>query len=295
MKIIDLFKDKKTVISFEIFPSKPGIPLDKMYNSLEQFKMLGPDYMSVTYGAGGGTRERTIEIAGKLKHEYNIESMPHLTCVGHTEQQIEKLLDLLQEKELNNILALRGDPPKEQPDYDFSKNYCEYASELIQHIKRRGSFCIAAAAYVEGHVESRTLRDDLMHLKNKVDTGVDFLITQFFFDNRLFYDFLDKLASKNINCPVMAGIMPVFDADRIKEMAAKCGCSIPAKLVLLMDKYQHSPEDMRKAGIEYAAGQIRGLIENHVDGIHLYTMNRYKSTRDILEQAGLLQIYAGCR
>ena len=292
MKIIDLFENKKTVISFEIFPPKQDAPLDKIYNLLEHFKLLNPDYISVTYGAGGNTRGRTIEIAEKLKYKYNIESMVHLTCVNHTEQQIENLLVLIKEKGLKNILALRGDPPKNQPGYDFTKNYYKHAYELIQHIKQRYSFCIAAAAYVEGHVESRRLSDDLAHLKNKVDTGVDFLITQFFFDNRLFYDFLDKLASVNINCPVAAGIMPVFNADRIKEIAAKSGCSIPAKLVLLMDKYRLSPDDMLKAGIEYAAGQIRDLIDNRVDGIHIYTMNRYDSTRDILEQAGILQVYA---
>lgn len=287
MKVIDLFEKNKTTLAFEVFPPKPGMPLDNIYNSIEQFKLLKPDYISVTYGAGGSTRGRTVEIAEKLKNEYNIPSMAHLTCVGHTEQEIEDMLNLMEEKGLYNVLALRGDAPRDVINYDYSQNSFKYAYELIEYIKKRKKFCIAAAAYLEGHVESRRLKDDLIHLKSKVDSGVDFLITQLFFDNRLFYDFMDKLHAHNIKCPVTAGIMPIFKAEQIKEMTARSGCSIPAKLVLMMDKYRHNPDDMRKAGIEYASMQIRDLIDNQVDGIHLYTMNRHKSTREILELAGV--------
>jgi len=288
MKIKDMFKKKKTVVSFEIFPPKIDVPIDTIYNSLEQFRALNPDYISVTYGAGGSGKSRTAEIASKIKQEYNTESMAHLTCVGHTKEEIDNLLDTLQEKGIENILALRGDPPANQSDFDFSKNYFKYASELIRYIKGRNDFCIAAAAYLEGHVDSRRLKEDLYYLKKKVDEGVDFLVTQLFFDNRLFYDFLDKAAAIGINCPVTAGIMPIFRADQIKAITAKSGCSIPAKLVLLMDKYSDNPDDMRKAGIEYAGVQIRDLIENGAPGIHLYTMNRPKSSKEVLEIAGLI-------
>lgn len=287
MKIKDMFKKKKTVLSFEVFPPRPDVPIDTIYNSLEQFKVLNPDYISVTYGAGGSRKGRTIEIASKIKYEYNTESMAHFTCVGHTREEIDEMLELMYNEGLENILALRGDSPADQPDFDFSKSAYKHANELVRHIAGKNNFCIAAAAYVEGHVDSIRLKDDLLHLKKKVNEGVDFLVTQLFFDNRLFYDFLDKAMAIGINCPVTAGIMPIFRADQIKSITAKSGCSIPAKLVLMMDKYSDNPDDLRKAGIEYAGLQIRDLIQNGADGIHLYTMNRPKSSREILEIAGL--------
>lgn len=283
MKIIDMFNKKRPVISFEIFPPRPDVPLDRIYDQLESFEALSPDYISVTYGAGGSRKGRTLEIASRIKKLHNIESMAHFTCVGHTKEEIDNMLKAMHESGLENILALRGDPPADQPDFDFGRSAYKYAYELIQHIRRVNDFCVAAAAYVEGHVDSRRLSEDLAHLKEKVDTGVDFLITQLFFDYRLFFDFIEKARAKGIECPVAAGIMPIFKADQIKSIALKSGCSIPARVVLMMDKYQNDPEDMRKAGIEYASYQIRELIGEGVDGIHLYTMNRPKSTREIMD------------
>jgi methylenetetrahydrofolate reductase (NADPH) len=283
VKIIDMFNKKRPVISFEIFPPRPDVPLDRIYDQLESFEALSPDYISVTYGAGGSRKGRTLEIASRIKKLHNIESMAHFTCVGHTKEEIDNMLKAMHESGLENILALRGDPPADQPDFDFGRSAYKYAYELIQHIRRVNDFCVAAAAYVEGHVDSRRLSEDLAHLKEKVDTGVDFLITQLFFDNRLFFDFIEKARAKGIECPVAAGIMPIFKADQIKSIALKSGCSIPARVVLMMDKYQNDPEDMRKAGIEYASYQIRELIGEGVDGIHLYTMNRPKSTREIMD------------
>ncbi len=283
MKIIDMFNKKRPVISFEIFPPRPDVPLDRIYDQLESFEALSPDYISVTYGAGGSRKGRTLEIASRIKKLHNIESMAHFTCVGHTKEEIDNMLKAMHESGLENILALRGDPPADQPDFDFGRSAYKYAYELIQHIRRVNDFCVAAAAYVEGHVDSRRLSEDLAHLKEKVDTGVDFLITQLFFDNRLFFDFIEKARAKGIECPVAAGIMPIFKADQIKSIALKSGCSIPARVVLMMDKYQNDPEDMRKAGIEYASYQIRELIGEGVDGIHLYSMNRPKSTREIMD------------
>ncbi|HEX2947738.1 MAG TPA: methylenetetrahydrofolate reductase [NAD(P)H] [Clostridia bacterium] len=283
MKIIDMFKTKKPVIGFEIFPPKPDVPIETIYDHLEQFTMLGPDYISVTYGAGGSQKGRTLEIASRIKNLYHTESMAHFTCVGHSVEEIDIMLGTMHESGLENVLALRGDPPVGQPDFDFSKNaYCN-ASALVSHIRRVNNFCIAAAAYAEGHVDCRRLSEDLAHLKEKVGAGVDFLITQLFFDNRIFFDFIEKARAAGINCPVAAGVMPIFKADQIKSITAKSGCSLPAKLVLMMDKYQNDPEDMRKAGIEYASKQIRNLIEEGVDGVHLYTMNRPKSTAEIME------------
>jgi len=288
MKILELFQTKKPVISFEIFPPKLDTPIESIFDTLEQFKNLAPDFISVTYGAGGSAKDRTIEIASKIKNEYSIESMSHFTCVGHSKEEIDKLLASLHENNLENVLALRGDPPINQPDFDFSKNVFEYANELISYIKSKNNFCIAAAAYVEGHVNSIRLKDDLRYLKQKVDIGVDFLVTQLFFENKIFYDFLDKTSAIGIDCPITAGIMPVFKASQIIRIASLCGASIPAKLVLLMDKYRETPDDMQKAGIEYANIQIRDLIDNGVDGIHLMTMNRPKLSKQILENTGIL-------
>lgn len=287
MKIKDLFSKKKPVISFEIFPPKYDVPLETIYDSLNKFKALNPDFISVTYRAGGSQKDRTIEIASKIKHDYGIESMAHFTCVGHSIEEIDSMLDDMHRQNLENILALRGDPPRDVPDFNFDKGVFRYASELIRHIRKSNDFCIAAAAYVEGHVDSKRLKEDILHLKVKVETGVDFLITQLFFDNRLFYDFMDKLACLNITCPVTPGIMPIFKADQIKRITYLCGASIPAKLVIMMDKYADNPDELRKAGIEYASSQINDLIENGVDGIHILTMNRPKSTGEILNNISM--------
>jgi methylenetetrahydrofolate reductase (NADPH) len=309
MRIIDLFKKNKSsgasspthlqpdlhanglnnkpVIAFEIFPPKPDVPLDTIYDHLDKFEALKPDYISVTYGAGGSQKGRTLEIAARVKNQHHIESMAHFTCAGHNLEDIDVMLEAMKQNGLENILALRGDPPENMPDFDFSRGVFSHACELVEHIRRSNGFCIAAATHMEGHIESRRLKEDLLYLKEKVDAGVNFLVTQFFFDNRIYYDFIDKALAVGIKCPVIPGIMPVFKADQIKSMTAKSGCSIPARLVLTMDKYRSTPEDMLKAGIEYAAAQISDLVQNGADGIHLYTMNRPKSTREILTAAGL--------
>lgn len=282
MRIVDLFKTKKPVIAFEIFPPKPDVQIETVYGLLERFEALKPDYISVTYGAGGSRKGRTLEIATRVKTQHHIESMAHFTCEGHTKEEIDEMLSSMHKLGLENILALRGDPPAGQSGCDSGASAYRYAYELVEHIRKVNNFCIAAAAYVEGHVDSKRLSTDLMHLKQKVDAGVDFLITQLFFDNRLFYDFIEKARALGINCPVAAGVMPVFKADQIKAITSRSGCSIPAKLVLVMDKYQNDAEGMRKAAIEYASQQIMELIENGADAIHLYTMNRPKSAAEII-------------
>ena len=212
--------------------------------------------------------------------------MCHLTCVGHSVEEIDDLLARIKEENIDNILALRGDPPLDQPDFSYESGAFKYANELIAHIKKTDDFCIAAAAYLEGHSDSKRLSDDRRYLKQKVDAGVDLLITQLFFDIRLYFDFLDRCEQLNINCPVIPGIMPIFSG-RIKTMTARSGCSIPANLVLMIDKYQDSPEDLKKAGEEYAAYMIRELLDGGAPGIHLYTMNKLESTVNILKLAGL--------
>jgi methylenetetrahydrofolate reductase (NADPH) len=288
MRIIELYRNKKPVISFEVFPPKPDTPISEIYSSLEHFSKLNPAFISVTYGAGGGRRQRTLELSSLIKNKYGIESMAHLTCMGHTRDEIDMVLNSLQEKSVENVLALRGDPPADNADYDFSAGDFQFASDLVNHIARRGYFCIGAAAYVEGHVESSRISIDLDNLKKKVNAGVDFLITQLFFDNKRYYDFVERAAALGIDCPIVPGIMPVFREDQIKSIAAKSGCSIPASLVLTMDKYGKNPDEMRQAGIEYAASQIRDLVANGAPGVHIYTMNRPVSTRKLMQMAGLL-------
>jgi len=288
MKLSEIFKSGKKTISFEIFPPKPNVPLETLFESIEGFKKLSPDFISVTYGAGGSQRGRTAEIASRIKNQHQIETMSHLTCVGHSVEEIDAILADMKKDGIENILALRGDPPIDQPDFDFSKGAFKYANELISHIRKTGDFCIAAAAYPEGHIDCKRLSEDRFHLKNKVDAGVDFLVTQLFFDNRIYFDFVEKCAQIGINCPIIPGVMPIFSS-RIKNMTAKSGCSIPAKLVLMLDKYEHSPEDLRKAGEENAGIMIRELLDGGAPGVHLYTMNKLDSTIEIMKIAGLLK------
>jgi methylenetetrahydrofolate reductase (NADPH) len=205
MLLSELYKTKGQTLAFEIFPPKPEVPLEHLFESIAGFKKLSPDYISVTYGAGGSQRGRTVEIASRVKNEYGIEAMAHLTCVGQSVDEINEMLELLKKENIPNVLALRGDPPLNQPDFDFSRGSFRYANELISHIKKTGYFSVAAAAYLEGHVDSRRLDEDRRRLKDKVDAGVDLLITQLFFDNRLYFDFLDRAAQMNIKCPIIQG------------------------------------------------------------------------------------------
>jgi methylenetetrahydrofolate reductase (NADPH) len=287
MRLNTLFQQKQPVVSHEIFPPKMETPLETILQKLDRFAAMSPDFISVTYGAGGSGKGRTIELASRLKQTHGVESMAHFTCVGHSVAQIDEMIAELQAQGIENILALRGDPPRDQPNFDFSKNVFRYAGELIAHIKTRADFCIAAAAYVEGHVDAHRVSEDLVHLREKVSAGVDFLVTQLFFDNRQFHDFMERIRVMGIGVPVTAGIMPVLKADQIKRIASLAGASLPAGLVLMMDKYGDNPEDMRKAGVDYAAAQIRDLVDNGVAGIHVLTMNRPEETEQILRQAGL--------
>lgn len=286
MKISNLFLKKKQTLSFEIFPPKLDTPIETIYERLGDFVAMEPDFISVTYGAGGSKKGRTLDIASKLKKDYGVDSLAHFTCVGHSIEEIDGMIERMKAEGLENLVALRGDPPADQPDFDFSGNVFSHASELIRHVRRLNDFCIAAAAYPEGHAESSRIKYDMHYLKMKVDMGVDFLITQLFFDIRVFYDFLDKCAAYHINCPILPSVMPIFKADQIKRIALMCGASMPARLVLLLDRYGNTP-DMEKAGVEYASEQIRDLLDSGVDGVHINTMNRVETTREILQNVGI--------
>ena len=269
MKTAELFEEK-TVFSLEIFPPRPDADESVIYNTLEQLSGIKPDFISVTYGAGGGKNGcKTIQIASDIQSRYGVESVAHLPCIGLTKQQAGMILDRMQECGIENILALRGD----LTDGAGASGDFRHASDLITFIKQNYDLNIIAACYPEMHPESTGAVDDLKWLRHKVDCGADHLITQLFLDNRYFYDFREKARIADINVPVEAGIMPVTNKKQIERMVKLCGVELPKKFVRILEKYEHNETALRDAGIAYATDQITDLIANGVDGIHLYTMN----------------------
>ncbi len=268
MKAKELFS-KKTVYSFEVFPPKSTSSVDVIYNALDKLGDLHPDFISVTYSAGGsGNSGLALDIASKVK-AMGVTPVLHLPCINYTREQIDATLAEAQSRGIDHILALRGDI---NPDIPPVKDF-EYASDLISYLRSKGDFDIAAACYPEGHPDADSLEQDIENLKIKVDAGVDHLITQLFFDNAFFWNFREKAAAKGINVPIEAGIMPVVNKKQIERMVTTCGASLPQKFVKIMQKYEHNPEALRDAGIAYAIDQIIDLAAGDVDGIHLYTMN----------------------
>lgn len=270
MKIPSIFKQNRTSFSFEVFPPKKTSPINTIYNTLDELKGLNPDFISVTYGAGGNVADTsTCDIASDIKKIYNIEPLAHLTCVNSTKEEIKINLDRLKNCGIENIMALRGDiNPNVEPKKDF-----KYASELVSFIRENGDFSISGACYPEGHVESKSLDEDMKNLRKKVDMGVTHLISQLFFDNDFFYAFLDRARKAGINVPIEAGIMPVVNKKQIERMVTLCGASLPSKFAKMMQRYEQHEDALRDAGIAYAVEQIVDLLSHGVDGIHLYTMN----------------------
>ncbi len=286
MRILDKFSDKRTVISFEIFPPKQGVDINTIYRTVDGLANLKPDFISVTYGAGGTGGSSTVEIATKIKEEYKIDPLPHLTCITSSREVVRKSLDALQSKGIENILALRGDfPPGYTPQED--RDY-RYAIDLIREIKADKHFCIGAAAYPEGHVECVNEEKDIAHLKDKVEAGADFLISQLFFSNDIFYKYREAIGQKNIGSKLSAGIMPILSKKQIEKMIFMCGATLPSRVIRFLVKHENNPEALRKAGIEYAAEQVADLIDNGVDGIHLYTMNQPEIAKEILKRVSNL-------
>lgn len=277
MKTTEIFKNK-TVLSLEIFPPRRTASIDTIYNTLDELQDLNPDFISVTYGAGGSeANQATLEIASAVKNHYGIESVAHLPCINLDREEVLVMLQEFKEAGIENILALRGDI---NPDWEPKKDFY-YASDLVSFIKANGDFNIIGACYPEGHTESSSLEEDIRNLKIKVDAGTDQLITQLFFDNNYFYSFLDKTRQAGINVPVEAGIMPVVNKKQIERMVSLCGVKLPRKFVAMMERYENNPAAMRDAGIAYAVDQIVDLMAQGVDGIHLYTMNNPYIARKI--------------
>ncbi|MBK5253157.1 MAG: methylenetetrahydrofolate reductase [NAD(P)H] [Peptostreptococcaceae bacterium] len=289
MMIKDLYKEKKPVISFEIFPPKRDYPIESIYETIESLSDLNPDFISVTYGAGGSSKDRTVEIASTIKNKFNIEALAHLTCVSSTKAEIDGILKELKDNNLENILAMRGDIP-EDPDFDFPDPlHFRYAKDLISRINNQNNFSIGAACYTEGHIEAISKEADLNYLKQKVDSSVDFLITQMFFDNEIFYSFMEKIDSMGINVPISAGIMPVLNINQMNRIVQLSGCSIPPKFQRILDKFEHNPEALKEAGTAYATEQIVDLLSWGIDGIHLYTMNKPNTTKEIMNNISTIR------
>ena len=280
MQIKELFNKKIPVISFEVFPPNKNFSKEKLIEVTGQLAELNPDFISVTYGAGGTNRSGTIEIASHIKNNLNIEVMSHLTCIGSKKQDISNYIQEIKKHNIKNVLALRGDIPQGRDESIYNEGDYRYASDLISDIKTE-DITIAGAFYPETHFENNDLQD-LIHLKNKVDLGVDFLISQIFFDNDKFFNFMEQAQKLNINVPLSAGIMPVTNAAQIKRITSLCKSSIPKKLEKILDKYGHDSESMKKAGFIYATEQIIELLDYYIPAIHLYAMNKPEVAKAII-------------
>ena len=281
--IKNLFETKKPTISFEVFPPKKDDEFEGVYATLDKLSELHPDFISVTYGAGGSRSKKTVEIASYIKNTLGIEALAHMTCVGNKKEDIDKVCEELVAANIDHVLALRGDRPAYMTDEQYESRDFAYANELITYMKSKTDLHIAGACYPEKHFEAMSKRADIANLKNKVATGCDFLITQLFMNNDVFYDFQEKCLANGITIPICAGIMPITSAKQVATTISLSGTSIPKAFSDLVARYGDNPEDMRKAGIDYAIRQILDLKEYGADGIHIYSMNKPKMTAEIMD------------
>ncbi|PIQ95851.1 MAG: methylenetetrahydrofolate reductase [NAD(P)H] [Nitrospinae bacterium CG11_big_fil_rev_8_21_14_0_20_56_8] len=284
MKIRDILQHGNPVFSFEFFPPKNDEGFDQLFETIENLRKLNPGFVSVTYGAGGSTRSKTVDLVGRIKNEIGIESMAHLTCVGHSADEIRSVLNELEKDGIENILALRGDPPQGETEFVRPQNGFGHANELVGFIRKHYSFSLGVAGYPEGHLESRNLAQDMEHLKLKVDAGADFIITQLFFDNEYFFDFVRRVREAGIQVPVIPGIMPILNVNQIKRFTKMCGATIPGSLVEKLEAVQEDHDAVRDIGIKHATEQCMDLLDLGAAGIHFYTLNRSRATLAILEQ-----------
>ena len=287
MRLTELLKSDEVTISCELFPPKQGAQLENYKKIVKEMADLKPAYMSVTYGATGGTSDYTVELANEVCNVNHIPALAHLTCASSTKEKVASVIAELKEHKIENILALRGDIPQ-NAEFPLPDQY-KHASELIADIRAQGDFCIGGACYPEGHPEAQTIYEDLDHLKEKVDAGCEFLTTQMFFDNNILYNFMYKALKKGIDVPIVACIMPVTNAAQIKRITSLSGNMVPPRFLAIVDRFGENPEAMKQAGIAYATEQIIDLIANGVNHVHIYTMNKPDIAGAILDN--LSQIY----
>ncbi|MCC6902756.1 MAG: methylenetetrahydrofolate reductase [NAD(P)H] [Polyangiaceae bacterium] len=283
MKIIEKLASKKPSFSFEFFPPKDEEGKERLFETVAHLSPYEPTFVSVTYGAGGSTRRLTVELTLRIERETGIECMAHLTCVGATRGEIRGVLDQLGDGGVQNVLALRGDPPQGQAGFVVTEGGFAHASELIEFIRGQYDFCLAGACYPEKHPEAPTPEADLAALKKKVDAGAEFLVSQLFFDTRDYFAFVDRARAIGITVPVFAGIMPITNVNQIKRFTAMCGARIPADLLTRLEAVHGDAHQVRRLGVEHAIGQCRALLDGGAPGIHFYTLNRSTATVEILE------------
>jgi methylenetetrahydrofolate reductase (NADPH) len=281
MRIDEILSKGKPSVSFEFFPPKTEQGFTQLYQTIDELRPLRPSYVSVTYGAGGSTRQKTVELVERIQREIGIRSMAHLTCVGHTADEIGRILDELWEGGIRNILALRGDPPQGQSWFVPTEGGFAYADQLVGYVKSRHEFSIGVAGYPEGHPQCLNRTRDLENLKRKVDNGACFVVTQLFFDNTDFYRFRDTARTMGIKVPIIAGIMPISNLGQIKRFISMCGAKIPNPLLIKLESLESSPDAVAAAGVEYATRQCQDLLFHGVDGVHFYTLNKSKATVQI--------------
>jgi methylenetetrahydrofolate reductase (NADPH) len=283
MKIRNRLNPSRPCFSFEFFPPKTEQGVRSLLATLEELAELAPGFVSVTYGAGGSTRDRTVELVTEIKARNQIETMAHLTCVGHTSAQLKEILDRYAAARIENVLALRGDPPAGQRAFEPTPGGFRYASELVEFIRENDyPFCLGGAAYPEGHVETPSRDEDLRHLKAKVDAGLDFVITQLFFDNAFFFDFVERARRVGVNVPIVPGIMPITNFEQVSRFTRMCGATVPMRLALALEKVKDDPEAVMQLGVAHATVQCMELLGRGVPGIHFYTLNKSPATRMIL-------------
>ncbi|MBK8574551.1 MAG: methylenetetrahydrofolate reductase [NAD(P)H] [Elusimicrobia bacterium] len=284
MKISALLREGRTLFSFEFFPPKTDEDVRHLLETARTLKTLNPAYISVTWGAGGGTRRKTLDLVSTIKNDIGIESMAHLTCVGAGRRDIDEILEDIHRRGVENILALRGDPPKGAVAFVAHADGFLHADELVAHIRHQSDICLGVAGYPEGHPESPSLDRDLDCLKRKVENGADFIVTQLFFNSADFLRFRDKTVARGIRQPIVAGIMPITNVSQVKRFTTLCGAKIPAPLNEALERVQENSDAVVQLGIDHATQQCRDLLKEGVQGIHFYTLNRSHSTEKILRR-----------
>ncbi|MDO8749686.1 MAG: methylenetetrahydrofolate reductase [NAD(P)H] [Dehalococcoidia bacterium] len=288
MIIKDLLRQGGLSFSFEFFPPTTSAGFDALYATIGELQPLNPTFVSVTYGAGGSTRRKTVDLVAKIKHELGLESMAHLTCVGATQADLREVLDELVEKKMENVLAVRGDPPRGAARFEPIPGGFSHANELVAYIRANYPFCTGVAGYPEGHREAPDLSTDLENLKRKVDAGAAFVITQLFFDNRYYFDFLDRATASGIRVPIIPGIMPILNVAQVKRFTQLCGATIPSPFLAQLEALDDDDDAAQQYGIERATQQCRNLLANGAPGIHFYTLNRSRSTWKIFENLKMI-------
>lgn len=281
MRISDCFGTGRPVISFEFFPPRTEAGFSALYRTVAELKRLAPGFVSVTWGAGGSTRRHTIELVTRIEREVGITAMAHLTCVGSSREDLREILDRLAEARLENVLALGGDPPRDQPDYHPAPGSFVHANELVAFVRSRWSFCVGAACYPETHPRAPSPEQDLANLVRKVRAGVDFLITQLFFDNQDYFDFVARARAAGIEVPIVPGIMPVVSATNVRRITALSGARIPQELDVELARAGDDPARTLEVGIAWATEQCRELLARGAPGVHFYTLNQSPATRRI--------------